>query len=117
MELKDLIAPNYRNTGLSCHNCAHLAREYDLDSDQSGVWICEKLPAHSAYTTFPFVNEMPCFELSFWLSIFAGNFGESISAYEDALSRFSESVALITPQLTHETVLPQKSGDIMQQLG
>jgi hypothetical protein len=114
MELKDIIAPNYRKTGLSCHNCTHLVREYDLDAHRLGVWICDKHPACSTSVTFPFAHQMPCFELCFWFSIFAGDFGESTSAYEDAVSRFSESIAgLKTPALPPETLLPQNPGPAM----
>lgn len=114
MELKDIIAPNYRKIGLSCYNCTHLVREYDLDADRVGIWICEKLPAHSTYTAFPFAHQMPCFELSFWFSIFARDFGESTSAYEDAVNRFSEFIAQTnTPTFTPETVPSLKSGEIM----
>jgi hypothetical protein len=57
---------------------------------------------------------MPCFELSFWFSIFAGNFGDSTSAYEDAVNRFSESVdRLKPPGFTPEAVLPMHSGDAL----
>jgi hypothetical protein len=115
MELKDIIAPNYRKSGLSCHNCTHLVCEYDLDADRSGVWICEKLPAYSKFNTFPFHHQMPCFELSFWFSIFAQNFGESTSAYEDALNKFTESLALFNPPtLTPETVLRPESSELIQ---
>lgn len=93
MELKDIVAPQYRNVGLSCRNCKHLVREYDLEADTQGVWICVKLPGVSASAAFPFKLQMPCFELSFWFSIFAGNFGESTTAYEDAVNRFYESLA------------------------
>jgi hypothetical protein len=118
MELKDIIAPNYRKIGLSCHNCTHLVREYDLDADMSGVWICEKLPAYASYTAFPFAHQMPCFELSFWFSIFAGNFGESTDAYENALTRFSEIVARTKPlPLTPETLPSLSSDHILQQAG
>ncbi len=114
MELQNIIAPGYRKTGLSCHNCTQLVREYDSDADRSGVWICEKLPAYSTDNSFPFAHPMPCFELSFWFSIFAGDFGESISDYEDAVSRFFESLArLETPAFTLETLLSQKPGDAM----
>jgi hypothetical protein len=92
MELKDIIAPNYRKSGLSCHNCNHLVCEYDLDSDRCGVWICEKQPEYSGYKNFPFEHEMPCFELSFWFSIFAQNV-KSNTAYEFAIDKFTESLA------------------------
>jgi hypothetical protein len=115
MELQDIIAPSYRKSGLSCQNCTHLACEYDLDADRSGVWICEKLPGYSTFKTFPFQHQMPCFELSFWFSVFARNFGESTSAYEDALSEFTQSMARFSqPPPTHETVLPSKSSEYAQ---
>ncbi|MCE5336772.1 MAG: hypothetical protein LLG06_19515 [Desulfobacteraceae bacterium] len=97
MELKDLIARDRRASGLSCQNCANLAREYDLDAGGDGTWVCDKLPGKGRNEGFPFQYDMPCFELPFWFSVFAQNLpvcGEA--GCDAALEHFTNSLASIS---------------------
>ncbi len=99
MELKKLIAPAQSVFGLSCHNCANLAWEYDLDRGGTGEWVCGKFPRHIGSRLFPFKHDMPCFELSFWLSVFAQDLSENDDAgCEAALESFQRSVAMVSQQ-------------------
>jgi hypothetical protein len=99
MELKKLIAPAKSAFGLSCHNCANLAWEYDLDRGGSGEWICGKYPGRVNSGCFPFQHDMPCFELSFWFSVFAQNLSENDDAgCEAALDSFNRSLAKLNRQ-------------------
>lgn len=100
MELKNLIAPDQRASGLSCRNCANLACEYDLDdAGGSGVWVCDKYPGHANAKSFPFRHDMPCFELSFWFSVFAQHLPPNDEAgCEAALESFTMSIASLDQQ-------------------
>ncbi len=96
MELKDLIARDRRASGLSCQNCANLAREYDLDAGGAGTWVCDKLPQGIHSEAFPFQHDMPCFELPFWFSVFAQNLpmcGET--GCDAAMEDFTNSLASV----------------------
>ncbi len=94
MGLTKLIAPDHRASGLSCRNCAHLACEYDLDAGGSGTWLCDKFPGLSSFGAFPFRQDMPCCELSFWFTVFAQNLNENDErGCEAAMEDFKKSVA------------------------
>ncbi len=96
MELKKLIAPNQRSSGLSCLNCANLACEYDLDAGGAGIYVCEKYPGHANLESFPFRRDMPCFELSFWFSVFAqGLPANDDASCEAAIENFARSLTLL----------------------
>lgn len=101
MDMKDLIAPRYRAFGFSCQNCTHLMSEYDSELRGKGVWVCNQKPAYSESKGFPFKYEMPCFELSFSLSIFAQDLRGSDESYESALNKFTESLAQLNGEAIH----------------
>ncbi|MEM5786579.1 MAG: hypothetical protein AAGU11_04625 [Syntrophobacteraceae bacterium] len=94
MELKKLIAPDHLASGLSCQNCANLAWEYDLEEGGPGVWVCDKFPEKKESSFFPSRHDMPCFELSFWFSIFSQDLKANDDAgCEAALESFTKSLA------------------------
>ncbi len=94
MTVRDLLAPKHRLNGTSCKNCAHLACDYDLDSNRGGKWVCQKHEEFNRSGLFPFKEEMSCFEPCFLLTIFAQRLGRSDHDYEQAFSRFSEHLAV-----------------------
>ncbi len=96
MGLTRLIAPAHRASGLGCHNCTNLALEYDLDAGGTGIWVCDKFPGLATSGAFPFRQDMPCCELSFWFTVFAQNLNENDeSDCEAAMEDFRRSVALL----------------------
>lgn len=99
MELTDLIARGRRVHGLSCQNCSRLSFEYDLDTGGPGVWTCSACAAYANSRSFPFESDMPCFELSFWFSIFSENLRPNDEdGCERAMSKFAESMATVASQ-------------------
>ncbi len=106
MDLKDLIAPHHREFGLSCQNCRHLMLEYDTQLRGKAVWVCNQKPAYSELEAFPFNYEMPCFELAFSLSIFGQDLCGSDESYEDALNRFTSSLAQLQAEAFHPSYCP-----------
>ena len=97
MKFMDFLAPDYRKFGERCHNCANLACEYDLNSDEKlGVWICEKFPENSPALGFPFEKDMPCFEPCFWFTVLARDLqltDAGYDCYEAAQNKYREILA------------------------
>ncbi len=94
MDMMDLIARDRREKGLSCLNCSRLLLEYDLDAKGPGVWVCDAFSGYEHNVSFPFESDMPCFELSFWLSVFSENLRPNDErGYELAMADFENSRA------------------------
>jgi hypothetical protein len=95
MELRNLISTDRREYGLSCRNCTKLASEYDLDAERAGVWVCDTFPCYAGCMSFPFEHDMPCFELSFWFSVFSQDLNPNDDlGCEVALDNFTTSLAI-----------------------
>ncbi len=113
MDIKDLIAEPYRKSVLGCEICEHLMFEYQSGSDGKGTWICSRNPAYSRFKTFPFQNEMSCFELAFSFTVFAQDLPRNDVSYEAALGKFTESML----QLTRSAVVPGSDNSPGSEIG